>query len=1080
MPSTPRLPARLLLVSLMMVVRITAQWQAVPAVDFSKIQLSQFADHEIEVPYFLRHFAQVANAVVETGDNRGFPDIKVNREPADNQPYNARIMELQMALAYFYTADRPWNPYRGNTAVRERLEAMLDRWTRIQAPEGHSFSGLFAEYSATNWSLAPTSFGSRAAAEALDMIIDSGLPFQPSILENARISLRRALMAVFTRSDMRNAAREYSNQFTGIYQAALIYLENWPDAELDAAFVAAVNASASQDQSRAGFWYEQGGPDFGYSGVHETSMRMALPRFRNRADLMPQLIDDDRDWNGWLAANLVPQPGMTTRAFLTNAGINTRTSNALLTPGSRPWSEFVESSRIFSLTGTEFAAAATTRRSQVASQFGNWGALAVPSAYSYIPGFVHDARAPLDAWQPTATQRSAAEGMLSCLSQTSFNRQFHDPRPTTYTMVKRPDYYAAVTTGNIRISRQVYGLGLLWNPVFGIGLQSQAATLSGNNWMFGTKRSGATSTYETASIPATITAGGAVVTPSSGVRTLPEGEVAFTYSLAASGTNYGSKTITLGDGCVGVSITHGGDFTELLPLAHADDAVLTSGSGQLVLQRPNGSSLRLEVTGPGAVISAGTPSSLTTGIVRRPVTITANGSLDYRITLSGTPTPPSLEVADAAADQPVSGNGMVVFPVTLSKASDAPVTVSFNTVNGSALAGTHFVQASGNLEFSPGQTRKVVEVQMLPGSLQQGNSLNFGLTLGSPTGALLVRASAVGTIRGTTPPPPPPQGSVVVEYVPGNSWSSAYQGTFRITNLSSATITGWELSFDFTGSSIAFFNGYLSHTGTRHTLTPLTWQATIGPGQSFDNLGFQGSPNLPSAIPANLALRVTSATGVTPLQVTTTTLPETTPGRTFSHFLTAGGGIGPCRWDFSPTGSPPPGVTVSESGQLAGAVDAPGIYPMPVRVTDARGIHAEAMLSLTVSAPDAYAAWNAAISWLGRDSSPGADPDADGLANLMEYALGGDPIAADTSIQPAMGIENGILTLSFRRIADPVLVYQVICGSDPGIDPALWEIPWSSTGAENTPGPVTVKDNPPAGSPGHRFMRLRVSRPSSN
>lgn len=1060
---------------------LTAQWTPVPAADFSQLQFAQFADHEVEVPYYLRHFAQVANAVVETGTDRGFPNIKVNREPADNQTYNARIMEIQMVLAYFYTADRPWNPYRGSTSVRVRLEAMLDRWTRIQNQPGSSdgnFDGLFAEYSAANWSLAPTAFGARAAAEALDLIIDSSQSFDATILENARVSLRRALMAVFTRSDMRNAAREYSNQFTGIYQAALIYLENWPDAELDATFVAAVNASAVQDQSPAGFWYEQGGPDFGYSSVHETSMRIALTRFRNRSDLMPLLIDDDEDWNEWLAANHVPQPGSSSRIFLTNAGINTRTSQASQTPRSRPWSEFVGSSRIFALTDSEFAASVAARRSQVATQFGSWGALSVPNAYSYIPTFVHDARAPLDAWHPTPTQREAADTTLPCLSQTSFNRQFHDPRPTTYTMAKRPDYYAAVTTGNIRIPRQAYGLGLLWNPTFGIGLQSQAATLTANNWVYGTKRSGMVSTYETSNLTTSISAGGAVVTPSNGARTLPGGDVALTYAL----TGYGTKTITLGSGSVSVSVTHSGAFSELLPLAHADDAVLASGPNQLVLQRPNGSSLLLEITSPGATISAGSTSSLSTGIVRRPVTISANGSLVYRITLSASPPTapaPTLAVAGAVADQPISGNGIIGFPVTLSSAAAVPVTVSYTTANGSALTGTHYVSVSGTLEFPPGQTQKIVEVPILPGNLLQGGNLSFELALGTPSGALAGQTTATGTIRGTTlppPPPPPPPGSVLVEYVPGNGWEGAYQGTFRITNLSSATLTGWELDFEFIGASITFFNGILSKTGIRHTLTPASWQATIGPGVSFDNLGFQGSPNLPSAIPSNFILRVTSATGVTPLQIADVTLPPTAPSAAFSTNLTAGGGVGPYRWTFAPSASPPPGVSIGESGKLAGAVSITGTFPLPVRVTDARGISADANLTLTVSTPDIYVAWNATINWLGRDSAPGADPDADGFTNLMEYALGGNPLVAESTIQPAVGMDNGFLTLRFQRVADPSLLYQVIADSDPGTNPATWEIIWSSTGTANIGGAVIVSDKPPDPSPIRRFLRLRVNR----
>ena len=622
--------------------RAIAQWTNVPPPNFSAISLNQFADHELEVPYYLYHFAQVANAVVETGTNRGFLDIKVNREPVDNQPYNARIMEMQEALAYFYAANRPWNFYYGNYAVRVRLEAMLDRWTRIQNQPGSAdgdYDGLFGEYSWNNWSLAPTGFGVRAAAETLHLIVSSGLPFDATVLEAGRVSLRRALLALFTRSDMRNAAKQYSNQFSGAHHAALIYLQYWPDAELDTAYVAAVNASCAQDQSHAGFWYEQGGPDFGYTSVHETSMRIALPRLRNRVDLMPTFIAADADWNNWMAANYVPQPGTATRTFLVNGGVNTRTTLSFINPSSRPWGEFVPLSRAFAYTDGEYAGYLISRRSQAQAQFGLWGALNTNSSSSYIPAFVHDAITNLNNWHPTASQRAAAEATLACFSPGTFNRLYRDPLPTSFVSAKRPQYFAAVNGGNIRITRQVYGLGLLWNPVFGIALQPVANTLTGNTWVYGTKQSGMTSTYETASFTPTFTVGGVTVAPTNGSNELPAGDVMMSYNLTTGGTSYGQKNITLDDTQVTVTLTHSGDFTELLPLAHASDVVVTSAVNRVDFRRPNGSFLTLEVLTPGASITVGGTSSLTTGIVRRPVTLSANGSLTYRLRLSdGLPT----------------------------------------------------------------------------------------------------------------------------------------------------------------------------------------------------------------------------------------------------------------------------------------------------------------------------------------------------------------------------------------------------------------------------------------------------------
>ena len=225
-----------------------AAWTPVPGLTNSPAK-SQFATYELyfsdsdyEMPYYLKHFAQVANAVVETGFNRvetngtssttvtnfyppGFLDMRVNREPRDNRPYNARIMEMQMALAYFYGADRPWNPYRGHPAVRARLEAMLDRWTRIQNPDG-----LFAEYSPNNYSLAPTNFGAMAAAQTVEILRETKAPFDEALLRRVEDALRAALFAMFTREDMRRHARDWSNQFSGSYYAALVSLRHTPDA----------------------------------------------------------------------------------------------------------------------------------------------------------------------------------------------------------------------------------------------------------------------------------------------------------------------------------------------------------------------------------------------------------------------------------------------------------------------------------------------------------------------------------------------------------------------------------------------------------------------------------------------------------------------------------------------------------------------------------------------------------------------------------------------------------------------------------------------------------------------------------
>jgi regulation of enolase protein 1 (concanavalin A-like superfamily) len=118
-------------------------------------------------------------------------------------------------------------------------------------------------------------------------------------------------------------------------------------------------------------------------------------------------------------------------------------------------------------------------------------------------------------------------------------------------------------------------------------------------------------------------------------------------------------------------------------------------------------------------------------------------------------------------------------------------------------------------------------------------------------------------------------------------------------------------------------------------------------------------------------------------------------------------------------------------------------------------------------------AWTAGIDWQGRDSSPLADPEKDGLVNLLEYALGGDPLVSEPGILPQPSLSNHRLALTFQRIADPDLIYQVQA-SENLADP--WQTVWSGTGGQNTAGQVTVEDIQTVTGHPRRFMRLRVSR----
>src|SRR3954466_11180297 len=111
---------------------VTAQpFDPLPAVDLAKLSPADFTDDELDVPeggnnathgmpFLLAHFKEVAGAVSDGSGRwpRGFIGIHVWRSPKDNQPHNMRIMENNVALAFFYVTDRHWNVYRGHPALR--------------------------------------------------------------------------------------------------------------------------------------------------------------------------------------------------------------------------------------------------------------------------------------------------------------------------------------------------------------------------------------------------------------------------------------------------------------------------------------------------------------------------------------------------------------------------------------------------------------------------------------------------------------------------------------------------------------------------------------------------------------------------------------------------------------------------------------------------------------------------------------------------------------------------------------------------------------------------------------------------
>jgi hypothetical protein len=113
------------------------------------------------------------------------------------------------------------------------------------------------------------------------------------------------------------------------------------------------------------------------------------------------------------------------------------------------------------------------------------------------------------------------------------------------------------------------------------------------------------------------------------------------------------------------------------------------------------------------------------------------------------------------------------------------------------------------------------------------------------------------------------------------------------------------------------------------------------------------------------------------------------------------------------------------------------------------------------------------------DAADSADPDGDGMANLLERALGMNPNVASRAGLPETSFESvgddQFLTLTTAKSPDATDVTFTV---EVGGDLANWNSGSSHTTIiEDTPTLLKVRDNTPMDQATKRFIRLRVTSP---
>ncbi|MEI6862594.1 MAG: cadherin repeat domain-containing protein, partial [Verrucomicrobiota bacterium] len=222
--------------------------------------------------------------------------------------------------------------------------------------------------------------------------------------------------------------------------------------------------------------------------------------------------------------------------------------------------------------------------------------------------------------------------------------------------------------------------------------------------------------------------------------------------------------------------------------------------------------------------------------------------------------------------------------------------------------------------------------------------------------------------------------------------------------------------------------------------------------------------NRPAVVTAQtLVVAKTAAAGAT---VGTVQATDADAGTTFQNWqITGGTGAGIFALNVT-TGA----LTVSNGALLAATTTA--AYTLTVSVGD--GFTTSSPESLTIAVAQPFANWIATAGLSGPAADAMADPDGDGVSNLLEYALGRSPNVAESAPPFTMAAEGGNMVYRFTRPRTATgLTYQFQSSTDLVTWTHIATVPVvESTAALLDTLSLTLPANTPT-----YFLRLQVTQP---
>ncbi|GAA2892944.1 hypothetical protein GCM10010517_57460 [Streptosporangium fragile] len=443
----------------------------VAALDPGKIDLADFTGLEQQIAPYLANLARLANSVNDDSTvNYGY--ITCNCWRTGQGPNDARVMENVLTLAYFYTADRPWNPYYRDEALRKRLEAALQFMLGTQNADGS-----FPQGGGDVHSRAATGFALELYAIMLELF-DADGTIDPALVSSLTEAMKAAGRWFLEDEEVWGPrGSQFANQVAGGLVGISRLLDRLDDPALRTRFQERLADHERIAQSEAGF-FRDGTVAHRYSlEVHAEDLAgWGDPATRATIDRMQTRYMD------WAQYNLLYDTRLD--GYFINTAIDSRHrgwnyAGELPIGSNNLWGSTIPQARAYATTQEEI------RKRRAAFAEAGWQTSVAPliaPTWAYLdPSIIRDV-ALKEEYYPAAAERRAAVDTLRPYAGAPYTEYRADSvTGQRFVFAKRPAYVVGMGFGkhvNTQYGfwdNQRFGLNYLYDPKLGVVVQGQNA-----------------------------------------------------------------------------------------------------------------------------------------------------------------------------------------------------------------------------------------------------------------------------------------------------------------------------------------------------------------------------------------------------------------------------------------------------------------------------------------------------------------------------------------------------------------------------------------------------------------------------